>query len=338
MPTSGRDRCLRATVPEARHSRAKRILRPAVEVVRRRRARFLLALEAGLRGHATQAALGQRLELSAFNALGPPALPSLVSRVCSAREIQSSGYSEWCARLADVPRFHRKQWEHVVILEAARLAGQLRAGARAIGFGVGTEPLPAALAAQGVHVLATDQPTSSAAHWTSSNEHSNGVEALMRTDICPESTFRRLMSFRPVDMNRLPPDLAPADVVWSACVIEHLGSPQAGMDFVKRSLKLLNPGGVAVHTTELDLTPGDETMDYGHCAVYRLQDLALLEKEVRAAGFWMELNPYVAMEHPADRSVAPPYSRGTEPQHLKLALYKSITTSIALIIVAPGPL
>ena len=56
-------------------------------------------------------------------------------------------------------------------------------------------------------------------------------------------------------MNAVPDDLGRFDLVWSSCALEHLGTPQAGLDFIMRTLDLLEPGGLAVHTTELELTP-----------------------------------------------------------------------------------
>ena len=49
-------------------------------------------------------------------------------------------------------------------------------------------------------------------------------------------------------------------------------------------------------TTELELTPREETADYGHLAVYRLADLERLAARVRSMGFEMATNWYVAME------------------------------------------
>jgi len=100
--------------------------------------------------------------------------------------------------------------------------------------------------------------------------------------------------------------------------------------------ELLKPGGIAVHTTELELTPKAETADYGHCAVYRIEDLQDLEKRVRDAGYDVRLNFHVAMETPADRWIS---LLGTftekalpEPAHLKLVIGDSVSTSYGLII------
>lgn len=312
-----------------------RALQVAVGVARRLTARTRPVLHRTAPAQALQGALLQRIDVSDYNAAGPPDLQHVVSQTVTAAQVVSPKYASWAKVLGEQPRFHRKQWEYVIVLEAADQAGLLREGCAAIGFGVGTEPLPAALASRGVEVLATDQAAENAGHWTRRGEHSSDVEALQKPNICAPDRFRRLVSFRPVDMNAMPGDLGFYDLVWSSCVIEHLGTPDAGLAFVRRSLDLLRPGGVAVHTTEFDLTPGSETADYGHCAVYRRHDLEELCRAVVAAGFQMIINPYVAFEHPADRYVAPPLSVGDEKFHLKLALYDSITTSFAIVVRRP---
>lgn len=308
---------------------AKRIVRTAE--LRRLSARVRPLLHRSTVAAALQSVLLDRIDVVGYNSLGPPGLDRVVSQTCTAAQILEPRYEAWAKQLGETPRFHRKQWEYVVILEAARQADVLHEGASAVGFGVGTEPLPAVLASLGVDVLATDQAPEKAGHWSRRSEHASEVAALEKPWICRSEQFYQRVQFRQADMNRLL-GFGLYDLVWSACAIEHLGSPSAGLKFVRESLKLLAPGGLAVHTTEFELTRTEKTADYGHCAVYRLSDLTQLCEEVTEAGFEMEINPYVAFEHAADRSIAPPFSRGDEQFHLKLALYESITTSFAIII------
>lgn len=284
---------------------------------------------------ALQWTLLSRIDVTGYNAAGPPSFDRIESQACSAAQVLHPAYAEWAERIGEVPRFHRKQWEHIVILEAARQAGVLASGRCALGFGVGTEPIPAVLASFGLNVTATDQAQADAAHWTNRNEHAASVEALVKPTILDPNALRERVRFRTVDMNHVPEDLGTYDMVWSSCAIEHLGSPSAGLEFVIKSLRLLRPGGLAVHTTEFDLTPSHEAVDYGHCALYRLVDLEGLQQEVSTMGLAMTLNPYVAFEHPADRTIAPPVSVGNETFHLKLALHDSVATSIALVIRRP---
>jgi hypothetical protein len=212
----------------------------------------------------------------------------------------------------------------------------LEPGRRALGFGVGSEPIPAVLAREGVAVLATDQGADTAGHWSDSGEHAVGLASLSHPRVVDDSTLARQVEFRAVDMNAVPDDLGTFDLVWSACAIEHLGSPQAGLDFVHQSLALLAPGGVAIHTAELELTHMDHTAEYGHCAVYRAVDLEALARDLTERGFEIELNLHVPMAAPEDRYVALPPYPPTDPSHMKLQIFESVSTSFGLAIRSPA--
>jgi hypothetical protein len=136
-------------------------------------------------------------------------------------------------------------------------------------------------------------------------------------------------------MNSVPDDLGRFDLVWSCCALEHLGSPEAGLEFVVRTLDLLEPGGVSVHTTELELTPRAETSDDGNLAIYRKVDLDRLVERVRSLGFEIEPNWYVSLDTPADRWISlPPYT--DDLAHLKLGVGDSVSTSVGLLIRRPA--
>ena len=228
--------------------------------------------------------------------------------------------------------YHRKPWEYVFVLDRAERAGVLRPGATAVGFGVGTEPTPAVLASRGVDILATDLAPEAAGHWAESNEHAQGVASLSNPKIVDDATLAERVRFAAADMNDPVDGLGRFDLVWSSCAIEHLGSPEAGFDFVLRAAELLQPGGVAVHTTELELTARSDTADYGHCAVYRPSDFEQLALQLTERGFLIDLNLNVAMESPLDRFVALPPYPATDPAHLKLAIVDSVSTSFGLAI------
>lgn len=335
---SDRDRTIRGARDAAgAHGGLRGAAQPIVIAVRRWTARLAPVLRPSAASGALHWALLSKIDATASNTCGPPRFDRIESQACSAAQVLDSTYAQWAARMGELPRFHRKQWEHITILEATRQAGLLTAGRSALGFGVGTEPVPAVLASFGLRVLATDQPRARAAHWTRHGEHADSVEALSKPTILDPAELFERVRFRAVDMNDIPDGLGTHDLVWSSCAMEHLGSPERGLEFVKQSLRFLRPGGLAVHTTELDLTPGETTIDYGHCALYRLADLTQLQQDVLDLGFSMTLNPYVPLDHPADRQIAPPMSVGKEKFHLKLALYRSITTSFALVIRRPAP-
>jgi 2-polyprenyl-3-methyl-5-hydroxy-6-metoxy-1,4-benzoquinol methylase len=280
-----------------------------------------------------------------------PTFERLVSQVVSAAQFSEPSFDRlrqvlfpqemrvaWGSEQARVDVLHRKTWEFCYILRAAEQYGKLAPGLTAVGFGVGQEPLPAALAKFGLSVLATDLDASAeeSAAWAATGQHLSQLSALSRPDIVSDAVLAERVRVRPVDMNLVPGDLGRFDLIWSACALEHLGSPEAGTDFVLRTLALLRPGGIAVHTTELELTPRTATADYGHLAVYRVDDLNKLRFEVRRRGLEMEANWYVAMDSPADRWIAlPPYPHD-DPAHLRLLIGESVSTSVGLLIRRSG--
>ena len=148
------------------------------------------------------------------------------------------GYSE-----ATVTVPHRKVWEFVYVLRAAEQYGRLEPGRRAVGFGVGQEPIPAALAQAGLTVVATDLDVAeeASADGLQAAQHMSDLRSLSRPDVVPDDVLERQVTTRYVDMNEVPDDLGRFDLVWSCCALEHLGSPEAGLEFVVRTLDLLEP-------------------------------------------------------------------------------------------------
>jgi hypothetical protein len=289
-----------------------------------------------------------RVDLTEHNTgMTPPDFDHVVSQAVSAAQFAHPAFDRLCRIVyptnvnlpwgeAPAGRPHRKVWEYVYVLRAAEQHGLLRNGLRAIGFGVGHDPIPAVLAAQGLSVLATDRDAAEgdSGTWAATGQHLSSLRAISMPEIVPADVLERQVTIRYVDMNEVPDDLGTFDLVWSCCALEHLGSPRAGLDFVLRTLDLLRPGGVSVHTTELELTPRSDTADYGHLAVYRIVDLDELAREVRRRGFVMETNWYVSMETAADRWIGRhPYD---DPAHLKLVVGESLSTSVGLLIRRPS--
>jgi hypothetical protein len=298
-------------------------------------------------GSADAARALSAVDVSEHNAGGtPPTFDTVVSQVASSAQFSHPDFQRLSRLLfptagpipcgaIHVPStdMHRKLWEWCYILRAAEQHGKLEQGAKALGFGVGSEPLPAAFARFGVSVLATDRAPDASKGWAASGQHMADLRSLSKTDVVSDVELERHVTARHIDMNVIPDDLGRFDVIWSSCALEHLGTPQAGLGFIMRTLDLLEPGGIAVHTTELELTPRVETADYGYLAVYRVRDLDELAARVREAGFEMKTNWYVSMDTPADRFISmPPYPES----HLKLAIGDSVSTSVGLLIRRPA--
>lgn len=266
----------------------------------------------------------------------PPSLKNPVCQLCTAEQMQSGEYADLCGVLRMDPSLHhRKLWEYAYIYASLMSAKCLEPGARGLGFGTGREPLPSAFAAKGVRVIATDAPADleSSAHWAGAAQWTDGLNDLYVQEMLPEAVFRDLVEYRPANMNEIPPDLHGFDFCWSACCLEHLGSLRHGMDFIHNSLETLRPGGVAVHTTEFNLSSNDNTMETDGLSLFRKSDIELLAHELTEAGHYVETLNFWPGATPVDEHIdLPPFGF----PHLKLELMGYVTTSIGLV-VRKGP-
>lgn len=242
-------------------------------------------------------------------------------------------FAELVSLIKLTPSFHRKQWEFGYILHHLLERGVITPEARGLGFGVGMELLPAAFARMGSHIVASDAPPeiSKEALWAATDQHSLSIDDLPNPGICDSDEFRRLVSYRPVDMNAIDDDLTDFDFCWSACCFEHLGSIRHGLDFVKNSVEqCLAPGGIAVHTTELNLSSNHDTVESPHLSLFRRSDLQGLIDDLRADGHTVSDLIVAPDSHYLDQYVdVPPYSGDL---HLKLELAGFVTTSVGLVI------
>ena len=265
----------------------------------------------------------------------PPQLTAPVSQLCTQDQFEEPIFARLCAMLDIIPNPHRKIWEFCYVVAVMQTAGLLRPGTRALGFGVGQEQIPALLARFGASVVATDAPDTVVHQqgWSSTGQHAAELKALDYPSILPFEELQKRVTFRPVDMNAIPGDLRDFDVCWSSCAFEHLGSIAHGLRFFERSLETLKPGGIAVHTTEFNLSSNTETFDTAGLCLFRKQDLEAMLGRLAAAGHevWpLNLHPgSAAMDAHVD---LPPYAM----PHLKLALGRYVTTSIGLAVRKAG--
>jgi SAM-dependent methyltransferase len=252
--------------------------------------------------------------------------------MCTESQFREPRYAQWCRALKEIPALHRKLWEFVYTLQVLETAGLLQPGRRGLGFGCGREPLAALMAARGCEVVATDlDAAASAGHgWIETDQHAARLDDLNDRGICPPEQFERRVRFLSADMNAIPEALSGFDFVWSCCSLEHLGSIEHGLGFVRRAMRCLRPGGIAAHTTEFNLSSNLRTVESRDLSVFRRHDLERLVRDLKREGHsaWpLNFNPG---DGPIDRYVdLPPYR--SEP-HLKLRLDRFVITSIGLVI------
>lgn len=250
---------------------------------------------------------------------------------CSAADVVHPRFEELITSVGYVPSFHRKLWEIGYVMHHLLANDMLRPGTRGLGFGVGSERLPARFASLGSTILASDAPSeiSEGVGWRETDQHSLSIDDLPNPGLCPPDEFLQRVTYRPVDMNNIDNDLTGFDYCWSACCFEHLGSIRHGLEFVKNSLDCLAPGGVAVHTTELNLSSNNETLESEHLSLFRRSDLQSLINDLRADGHTVSELTIAPDAHYLDHYVdLPPYG----DLHMKLELEGYVTTSVGLVI------
>src|SRR5262245_57515250 len=227
----------------------------------------------------------------------------LKSRMCTEAELTSAPFKRWQHEM--LPAFpavhlcddqgkvylHRKVWEWCYIAQALEERGLLRQGSRGMGFAVGREPLAAAFASRGCEIVATDLQAARADTWIATNQHASRG-SLNEAGLCDATDFERRVSFLFVDMNAVPAELEQSafDFVWSSCSIEHLGSLDDARRFVLGAMRCLKPGGVAVHTTEYNVSSNAETIVEGSTVLFRRADIESLARNLRANGHEIEVD------------------------------------------------
>jgi hypothetical protein len=279
----------------------------------------------------------------------------LQSSLCRQSDLSTDWYKKWVARIvAGAPvlpeeqravwgtvwagmrgKFmHRKLWEWCAITQALEERGMLQPGRRGIGFAVGQEPLASLFVGLGASVLASDYvEASEAGSWDTTGQLAASKEAILWPGLVSKQVFDRQAEFQSIDMRDLSalPE-ATFDFSWSSCSFEHLGSLDQGMTFVRDGMRLLRPGGLAVHTTEFNLSSAEKTSTEGPTVIYRRKDIEELDRSLRAMGCGIERLNFDAGTDDADLNFDPPPYYTSGRQHLKLQLNGYVCTSILLII------
>jgi hypothetical protein len=255
------------------------------------------------------------------------------SSVCRQLHFSLDEFRFWAAAMGRKPRLHRKDWEFFFIAQSLYEAGMLQPSKYGLGFAVGREPLPALFASFGCDILATDQAMEQAiaSGWATSGQYLAQRDQLFHCTICDRSSFDRHVKFKNLDMNAISDEhFGVYDFCWSSCALEHLGSLEHGLVFIENSMKTLKPGGIAVHTTEFNLSSNDETIESEGVSIYRKQDIELLIERLTASGHKVVPFDWSLGKGFAELVVdLPPYRQSP---HLRLKTQEFDTSSIGIII------
>jgi 2-polyprenyl-3-methyl-5-hydroxy-6-metoxy-1,4-benzoquinol methylase len=216
-----------------------------------------------------------------------PARWNLVSKACTQEDVESPWFRYWCKELKIAPIYHRKLWEFAFLLQSLYDQDLLIPGKRGIGFGCGKEPLASYFASKGIDVLVTDLELERVrgAGWIETGQHASSLESSFHSELCSRELFNRHVRHAYVDMNAIPSDYQGGfDFCWSVCAMEHLGSIRQGLDFVNNSMKVLKPGGVAIHTTEYNYLASESTVDNVSTVLFLRRHFEEMAQRLNRAG------------------------------------------------------
>lgn len=258
----------------------------------------------------------------------------LESCPCTYDQLISEDFDKWREQIQEAKgNIHRKIWEWCYISQALHERGMLSDGKRGLGFAVGQEPLTSLFASYGCNITATDlapkEMKMSNNNWIESGQHASSLEILNKRGLCESEKFRKNVSFQFVNMKKIPSSLKNYDFCWSACAMEHLGSIRLARNFIFNMLDCLKPGGVAVHTTEFNVSSNLISYNYTSSILLRKRDLLGLKKDLERRGHHIELDFTFGNSEKDSYVDKPPYKNNP---HLKLLIRNCVTTSFGLII------
>jgi hypothetical protein len=256
----------------------------------------------------------------------------LTCKTSTQADIESDWVAYWCRELKVPVTYHRKLWELAYIMHVIHENGYLRRGSRALGFGCGIEPIPSYFASRGIDVTMTDlEPEqAAAAGWSATKQHTQSLDLAYHDHLVDRDAFDRHVSLRYVNMNDIPHDLRDYDFCWSVCALEHLGSIQHGLKFIRSSLATLKVGGLSVHTTEFNLDATGPTVDNWPTVLFQKKHFEELAAALESEGHRVAPLDFSLGDKPFDRFVdLPPFHHDLPqelsdwigpPQHLKVAV------------------
>jgi hypothetical protein len=134
-------------------------------------------------------------------------------------------------------------------------------------------------------------------------------------------------------MTRIPNDLRGFDFSWSACAFEHLGSIARGERFIFEMLRCLRPGGIAVHTTEFNVSSNQDTRDHDdEFVLFRRRDIERMARRLRSRGHRIELDFTLGTEEKESYVDPEPFTNPNRTVHMRLKIEPYVVTSIGLVI------
>lgn len=261
--------------------------------------------------------------------------PKLISKCCNYFDFEQDWFKTLMKKLSLTSnRAHRKDWEFCFISHVLDTKKMLEKGKRGLGFAVGMEPLPSFFASKGCSIVASDLWKENEFNlWAQTAQNALGDKSkLYFSDIIKKDDFEERVSYINLDMNNIPDDIGEFDFCWSSCAIEHVGSLELSKQFMKNMIRVLRPGGLAVHTTEFNLWSNEDTIEKGLSVIYRKKDFEELRDWYEHNGCEIELS-FKRGSRPVETYLPfPPYSKDDTRDHLNLIIDNYASTSYGIIV------
>lgn len=259
----------------------------------------------------------------------PPTMEAPVSQGCTAAQFNEPAFAEVAGAMALANHLHRNVWESVWIATTLATFGCIAPGRHALGLGVTRERIASLLASRGMNVSTIRMAETAEANLPQEHARLN----LFFPEIISLEDFDPLIRITDAPggdpLADMPTD---HDCVWSQGVAHRLGSPTAGADFIMRGMETLRPGGIAVHTLNLNLSSNAEPAEGEGQIAFRRADLDILAARLTRMGYEVQpINLHPGLDE-ADALVgAPPFGL----PHLKVFAGGVVLGSFGLAIRKP---
>ena len=178
---------------------------------------------------------------------------------------------------------HRKLWERCAVAQALEERDMLRPGRKGIGFAVGQEPLPSIFAAHGVHLVAShfhfEGVTRSLGHNRPTRRLTQGYSLAQGA---VRSRFRSAGHVR--DHRHARSERSSSRSLRFRLEFVLIRTPwhsRGWSTFLVDSLESLKPAGVAVHTTEFNVSSNDATVESSANVIYRRKHIEAFDARLR---------------------------------------------------------
>jgi SAM-dependent methyltransferase len=257
------------------------------------------------------------------------------SKICTKSDFDTEDYRKVLLHFNEEFRYHRKPWEIVSTIQVLQQFDMLDKDKIGLGFACGEESTPSVIAKLGGKALCTDRDPKVDNTWEKSGQQASNKKSIHKEHIVDYNTFDNNIDFEYLDMNEVPAKyFGKFDYVWSTCAIEHLGSIKHGLYFVMNSLACLKPGGVAIHTTEYNLSSNENTLESPDLSFFRKRDILELIDLVEYYGYTVHKDPnmFARGTHEYDLYVDETYKYKEPIVHINLRIDKYNMTGIRLII------